>query len=653
MSNSINDVSGRSQSKARRKSKLSGGKSGVARATRVPRKKSEPVISASSSSASVVAAPVKAEFTSASTKRQSSSLQPITVAEGRAMAKQKRKRMIRGKTGSSQTNTQGSLKTRKKPDEMIELRSTATSKSAALKGKKVSPAINKSQVKSESSKGRNMSKARRKALVKGKAGQSSFSGQSSSVAKMANPGASVRDVARVVRAERCSKGKTVCSAVTKSSRRQKRKNGNDAPEKVSLSETLSGSVVSGVHVGQGQLTGAEKGACKNVSGTEYLGMEEFVTHCSTVPEASPSKVSFTQTSKGRTVSGTEFGQDKSVTGDRAGLCSSVTGTEYLPADQGDLFCGADQALTKPGTGSMIPRLMKPSCKPKSKAVPAKVAISTTMAGNMTTGTQVGRGLSVTGDERGYCQAITGIGYQGKEEVSAVCETNSPVSPPAKVLVSGTVGGQIVTGDRSGSVSGMTGGEIGSCQPVSGTAYVGTEFASNSCSVEAQATIAQRSKQTAVQSSQPMTGVRPGMMGLTGAQKGACEVVSGTHYQSASEMSQLCEGSGAATLGESDYPVIIGQATAATLAGSVTAPSVSPPSAITGDGWDKGNKVTGTDGAWAAKRNPSIRGVQGQSPMNASNFRPHSMPDVPQSPITGSSGNTAEGSKVTLSGGARA
>ncbi len=167
MSNSINDMSGRSQSKARRKSKLSGGKSGAVRATRVPRGKVEPVIPVSNSSASVVAAPVKSEFTSASTKRQSLSLQPVVVAEGRAMAKQKRRQMIRGKAEVSKTSTQGSLKTRKKPDEMIEFRSTSNASlkaSASLKSNSVSSVV-KSQVKSESSSGRNMSKARRKALI--------------------------------------------------------------------------------------------------------------------------------------------------------------------------------------------------------------------------------------------------------------------------------------------------------------------------------------------------------------------------------------------------------------------------------------------------------------------------------------------------------
>jgi hypothetical protein len=76
--------------------------------------------------------------------------------------------------------------------------------------------------------------------------------------------------------------------------------------------------------------------------------------------------------------------------------------------------------------------------------------------------------------------------------------------------------------------------------------------------------------------------------------------------------------------------------------------------ITGDGWDRSSKVTGTEGEWATRRNPSFRG--GQQPaqvMGAHNYRPQSMPEVPVSSITGSSGNTETGAKVTLSGGARA
>ncbi len=657
MSKSINDMSGRSQSKARRKSKLSGGKPGVVRATRAPRKKAEPVVPVLNSGASVATAvaPVKAEFASASTRRQPVSSQPVKVAEGREMAKQKRKQMIRGKTASSQSVAQGSLKKRKKPEALVELRSTTTPSSVVVSPKeKSSSTVRNVQVKTqESLSGRNVSRARRKALSKGKAGESSFksqAGQSSTIAKMVNPQASVRDVARVVRAERCSKGKTGCTATSNSSsKRSRRKRQDGTPEKVSFSETLSGGTVSGVQVGQGPLTGAEKGACKTVSGTEYLGAEEFSSHCSKVPEPAKPKVTFTRTTKGRTISGSTVGQTQSVTGDRSGLCSSITGTEYLPADQSDLFCGAEQTTAK----TMVSSVMKPVMSAKASSSPAKVVESMTMAGNRTTGTQVGRGQAVTGDERGYCQAVTGTGYQGKEEVSEVCGTASPVSPPKKVLVSETASGQFVTGDRSGGVSGITGAEAGSCQAVSGTGYLGAEAIAESCSTEAQASIAKRSRQSMAEANKPVTGVKPGVVGLTGAQKGACELVSGTRYQSKSEVSQLCETSGGASIGDSDYPVMVGQATAATLATTPFAEDVSSVSLITGDGWEKGGKVTGTDGAWAAKRNPSIRGVPGQAPMGAAGFRPKSMPEVPQSPITGSSGNTGEGSKVTLSGGARA
>ncbi len=667
MSKSINDMSGRSLSKARRKSKLSGGGSGAVRATRASgRKRPEPIVPVLDSGASVAASSVKVGAVSAPVQRQPLPSQPpVKVAEGRELAKQKRRQMIRGKTStSSRSVAQGSLKVRKKPDELLELRpvSRPASVASASKGKCVSPSTNV-QIKSEALSGRNVSKARRKALAKGKAGQSSFKsqgGQSSTIAKMVNPNASVREVARVVRAERCSKGKVACSGTANPSRRQRRKNQSGAPEKVSFSETLSGGVVSGTLVGRGSLTGVEKGACKVVSGTEYLGTEEFTGHCPTVPEPAPSKVTFTQTSKGRTVSGVKMGQASSVTGDRSGVCSPVTGTEYLPADQSDLFCGTEQGGAQPSSGakSVTPTVMKPagSVSPVAVSAPAKVVASTTFAGNVTTGTQVGRpDRIVTGDERGYCQTITGTGYQGKEEVSTACGTAaSPVTPPEKVTVSGTMGGQIVTGDRSGNIDKMTGAETGACQPVSGTPYVGTEAIAENCSAEDQALVAQRTNPASTeQASNFVTGVQPGMTGLTGAQKGACEVVSGTRYQSTAEVSQLCESSGAASPGESDYPVKIGQATATTLANVPSTEPVSSASTITGDGWEKGGKVTGTDGAWAAKRNPSIRGVHGQAPMGAANFRPRSMPDVPSSPITGSSGNTSEGSKVTLSGGARA
>tara|TARA_A200000113_G_scaffold215349_1_gene219611 strand:+ start:45 stop:323 length:279 start_codon:yes stop_codon:yes gene_type:complete len=72
--------------------------------------------------------------------------------------------------------------------------------------------------------------------------------------------------------------------------------------------------------------------------------------------------------------------------------------------------------------------------------------------------------------------------------------------------------------------------------------------------------------------------------------------------------------------------------------------------VTGDDWDRGSHVTGTEGASARRRNPSRVG-----PMNAMVMMQQKRNDevpLPVSPVTGSSGNTDKGSLITVSGGAR-
>jgi len=71
--------------------------------------------------------------------------------------------------------------------------------------------------------------------------------------------------------------------------------------------------------------------------------------------------------------------------------------------------------------------------------------------------------------------------------------------------------------------------------------------------------------------------------------------------------------------------------------------------ITGDDWDRGDRVTGTEGSSAARRNPTRRGPMGQ--MAVENKRNEELP-TPVSKVTGSSGNTEQGSLITYSGGAR-
>jgi hypothetical protein len=72
--------------------------------------------------------------------------------------------------------------------------------------------------------------------------------------------------------------------------------------------------------------------------------------------------------------------------------------------------------------------------------------------------------------------------------------------------------------------------------------------------------------------------------------------------------------------------------------------------ITGDDWDRGERVTGTEGVSARRRNPSRPGQMNAMP-SFQNKRNEQVPE-PVSRVTGSSGNTQSGSLITVSGGAR-
>jgi len=72
--------------------------------------------------------------------------------------------------------------------------------------------------------------------------------------------------------------------------------------------------------------------------------------------------------------------------------------------------------------------------------------------------------------------------------------------------------------------------------------------------------------------------------------------------------------------------------------------------ITGDDWDRGEHVTGTEGSSARRRNPTRVGPMSAMP-GQQNKRNENVP-APSNKITGSSGSTDQGSLITVSGGAR-
>ncbi|MFN3544172.1 MAG: CsoS2 family carboxysome shell protein [Thiobacillus sp.] len=464
--------------------------------------------------------------------------------------------------------------------------------------------------------------------------------------------------------------------------------GVDAPEKVAVTHTTHGKTVTGTAVGHTvKITGDEPGACRGITGTEYLAAEQFQTVCNTAPLATPRKVSVMSSRGDQPVSGTEVGRSAKVTGDEPGSCRAITGSQYYTtSDFGDL-CNA--------------------------AGPRKVGAMQTLGGRTVTGTEVGSSPKLSGDEMGGCNPVTGIDYVGAQ---SECAVSTPVAPVAKVAVDQTWRGLPVTGSYVGRSAKVTGDEPGGCAPISGTPYIGRSQYSGFCAAPDVSEQEARIRTSAVIPATAVTGDRPGAGGsvMTGDERGACEVISGTPYVGADNTVNQCVASGrfvsrprtwiepAQPPAPMDFSIVsparqawerrfadvtgtgynseritgpVNKASglitgtpefrhrdAATLqaeqeaaiaaARRLTGEGSQAGARITGDAWHAQSRVTGTEGASSLARNMSMRGNPRGAGANAQVFREIERPEVPESRITGSAGNTGKGAVVTLSGGAR-
>ncbi len=464
-----------------------------------------------------------------------------------------------------------------------------------------------------------------------------------------------------------------------------------APEKVAVTHTARGKAVTGTAVGHtARITGDEYGACRGITGTEYLALEQFQEVCGTTPPATPRKVSVMSSRAAQPVSGTEVGRSAKVTGDEPGSCRQITGSQYYTAsDFSDL------------------------CKVSG---PRKVADMRTLAGRVVTGTEVNSGPKASGDVDGGCIPVTGTDYVGVEQQQAVCAVSTPVVPVAKVQVDQTWRGQPVTGSHVGRSAHVTGDEFGGCAPISGTPYIGRGQYAGFCPAPAVEAQAARVRVGASIPAAAVTGDRPGAGGsvMTGDERGACEYVSGTPYVGPDNAVAQCLSSGrfvsrarswetpAQPPAPSDFSIqtparqarargldavtgaafhteritgpvnkanglITGtpefrhlgasmqhteQAETIAAARRLTGEGNQQGPRITGDAWNAQSRVTGTEGASVLARNSSLRGQPRGSGVDARAFREIERPEVPESRITGSAGNTGKGAVVTLSGGAR-
>ncbi len=565
-------------------------------------------------------------------------------------------------------------------------------------------------------------------------------------------GASGREVARQRRVVRALVGRQESSSVAArpNGRMRARTTAVAVPPKVVLGHTLSGQSVTGSSIdGSRKVTGNEAGACKSVTGTEYLSLEQFGSVCGTQPAPGPAKVAVSSTLRDQKVTGTEVGRARQVTGQEAGACSAVTGTEYLSLQQHKSACDTVPApsprkvsvMSSRGgqavSGSEVGRSGKVTGNESGasrqltgsqyfssadfgqqagRAVPSKVASVQTLAGSTVTGTEVGRSQKVTGDESGGCRAVTGTEYISAQQLGAVCATTEPVQPVSKVGQDQTWNHQTITGARLGRSAGVTGDEHGGCAPISGTSYIGRQQYQAFCAPSQLQSQQVLSRREGLISALAVTGDRPGAGGAatTGDRRGACGPVSGTPYVGADNMPSQC-GTSARFVAPARRDQAVEDAVAAKdfsirppsrqaqeraaqgVTGSAfsgqritgaankggglitgtpefrhreSAPTASPQpvvasgaSRLTGEGsqagvrisgsaWETAARVTGTEGTSSLARNPSQRGEGRGMGMAALLSRKVERDDQPESRVTGSSGQTAKGAAVTLSGGAR-
>lgn len=409
------------------------------------------------------------------------------------------------------------------------------------------------------------------------------------------------------------------------------------PRKVGLSQTQGGHQVSGVQVGRSdKVTGDEPGSGIQPTGTQYLGDQ------SAVAGRTPTKVGQTVTLRGTGVTGTLVGRSERVTGNEPGTCKRVTGDEYIGSQQYESFCGTSPA-------------------PEA----AKVGFSITNKSQVVSGTHTGRSSSVTGDEAGTCKAVTGTPYAGLEQAGDWCSGDDVRAIRQRTPQRAGTPGARLSGLQPGIGGVLTGAGKGACEAITGTPYIGGDQFVAACGPTDAALDVQESDfpqplehQAAWQAFSVQSPARSAQQ-----QRERSSAVTGTRYETSARITGPFDLAGDTVTGTEQFrfdrrpsqlpapvhaPVSVDEDVRPT--SRVTGEGISAGLKITGDDWDRGERVTGTEGASARRRNPTRSGPVSAMAIHQRK-RNEDLPR-PTSPVTGSSGNTDQGSLITVSGGAR-
>lgn len=455
--------------------------------------------------------------------------------------------------------------------------------------------------------------------------------------------------------------------------------------RVSVTSTGTGNRVSGNNVARSaSVTGNEPGTCKAVTGTEYVSTEQAQDFCASKGPTKPAKITMAETAKGKSVTGNNVGRSESVTGDEPGSDRLLTGSQYMSKGQDTAPNKVAISSTLRGgsvSGTVVGRSAKMtgdepgSCRNvtgddyvsaeqysdfcKSAPTPAdqKVGVSSTLMGKNVTGTMTDRGDSVTGNEAGTCKALTGTPYVGAAQTEAFCASPEKTMAMARAQKGTGNVGPAMTGTQPGLAGVMTGDSKGACEPLTGTPYVGADQAAQACPATAATTASPDFPQAmggqswgdfSVASPAGEAQEMQAVGGITGSvyEKGH---ITGPFGMAGGKVTGTEDARFGGAKAPKPEPVAMAQELDGRAISRVTGEGQAAGLKITGDDWDRGDHVTGTEGTSATRRNPTIRGDM--SSMAVSNKRNEEVA-LPMSKVTGSSGNTENGSLITFSGGAR-
>ncbi|MDP1708858.1 MAG: CsoS2 family carboxysome shell protein [Gammaproteobacteria bacterium] len=181
-----------------------------------------------------------------------------------------------------------------------------------------------------------------------------------------------------------------------------------------------------------------------------------------------------QTDGGLPVSGTAVGRSLRITGDEPGACRPITGTQYLMPGNKQPLCATPAAAsgTRAGSGAMGMSCNSQGTRP-DPVTGEKVVESETWTRQRITGVDVAHNPNVSGDEYGVCASVTGTPYAGPNQYETACATDAATSVAQRVMP-GQPATARVTGDAPFNAEHVTGTQRGGDRSITGTPYFRTE-----------------------------------------------------------------------------------------------------------------------------------------------------------------------------------